>query len=334
MADNACSTDAFAADLTSGLAQLRPRGAVAATVLARVTAMLTGRLGHSVETRQVRTPAEVLTALTEVAPGSTVALAAGEYAFTQPLVLLDGVTLRGAAKGTTVIRSSAPDAAVVVLTGARVDLADFSLVLDTTVSSSGVVAGPAASVALTRVRISGAHIGADGLGGAGVQMSGTGTEGAGRGTTLEVTDSDLDHNGWTGIAVGGGHRVSVLRTQVTANGQCGVCFFGAASGSVQESTFTDNAVALGAAESAAPTWLGNVVTGGSVGAQLDGNAAATIDGLLVTGATKASIIFSGHSAGAISGATCRTSPYGIVVSDSATPTIGTITCPVARLASG
>ena len=81
-----------------------------------------------------------------MAPGSTVALAAGEYAFTQPLVLLDGVTLRGAAKGTTVIRSSAPDAAVVVLTGARVDLADFSLVLDTTVSSSGVVAGPAASV--------------------------------------------------------------------------------------------------------------------------------------------------------------------------------------------
>jgi hypothetical protein len=329
--DNTCPTDTFAADLTAGLTTLRPRGPIAASVLARVTAMLTGRLSRGVETRSATTSAEVLTALTEVAPGSTVVLAPGDYRFTDTLVLLDGVALRGAAKDTTTIHSSARDAAVVVLTGARVDLADLTLVLDPQVPASGVVAGPAATLAVSRVRITAAAAGSDGLGGAGIQMSGTGTEGSGRGTTLEVTDAQLDHNAWAGVAVGGGHRSSILRSQFTGNGQCGVCFFGTATGSVQDGTFADNTVALGATEAASPTWIGDTVTGGTIGAQIDGAATPTIQGLHVTGATRASIVYSGHSAGAITGAECRGSPFGLVVADTATPSIGTITCPVARL---
>jgi hypothetical protein len=76
--------------------------------------------------------------------------------------------------------------------------------------------------------------------------------------------------------------------------------------------------------------VGNSVTGGTVGVQLDGNAAPAIQDLTVKGASRAAVIFSGRSGGAISGATCTSVPYGIVVADTAAPTIGQVGCAVAR----
>ncbi|MEO7069459.1 MAG: right-handed parallel beta-helix repeat-containing protein, partial [Nostocoides sp.] len=179
-------------------------------------------------------------------------------------------------------------------------------------------------------QISGARTDTSGAGGAAVQMSGQGSDGAGRGTTLEVTDSQFDRNAWAGIAVGGAHRVSILKGVFSHNGQCGVCFLDTSSGSVQDSTFTDDTVGLGATGSSRPTWVANTVTGGTVGLQLDGTAAPTIDGVTVSGASRAAIIFSGHSGGAITHATCLRVSYGIVVSPTAAPTLGDNTCGVVR----
>ena len=49
-----------------------------------------------------------------------------------------------------------------------------------------------------------------------------------------------------------------------------------------------------------------------------------------TGASRAAVIFSGRSGGAITGVTCTSVPYGIVVADTAAPTLGESSCQVAR----
>ena len=325
-----CAVTAFRSDLETGLKAVPAQNPVAAAVLARLTASLTGQVAQQTTTRPV-TPTDDLTAvLAQLAPGSTVLLQAGTYTLRRTLVLLDGVTLRGSGRDTTVVRSSAADAAVVILTSARVEVSDLRIELDPGVPATGVVAGPQSSLALSSVTVSGATATKGGLGGAGVQMSGQATDHPSRATTLQVTDSAFDHNAWAGIAMGGGHRASVLRASFTANGQCGMCFLDASSGSVQDSRFADNLVGLGANGTASPTWVGNTITGGTVGVQLDGTTTPTIQRLTVTGALRAAVIFSGRAAGAIAMATCTSVPYGIVVADTAGPTLGDTTCSVAR----
>lgn len=325
-----CPTSTFTADLKSGLGAVPTHSAIAAAVLARLTAGLTGQAGWQAETRSV-TPADDLTqVLAQVAPGSTVILAAGTYPIARSLVLLEAVTVRGAGRDTTHLKASAPDAALVVMTAGLVEISDLRVELDPAVPASGIVAAPQSLLKLSSVSVSGATATPAGLGGAGVQMSGAATDRPSAATTLEVTDSQFDHNAWAGIAVGGGHRASVVRGSFTANGQCGVCFLDVSSGSVQDGRFTGDVVALGANGRATPTWLGNTITGGTVGVQLDGSAAPTIKDLSVTGASRAAVIFSGRSAGAIAGVTCTSVPYGIVVADTAAPTLGDTTCTVAR----
>jgi hypothetical protein len=161
-------------------------------------------------------------------------------------------------------------------------------------------------------------------------MSGAATDRPSPATTLEVTDSQFDSNAWAGIAVGGGHRASILRASFSSNGQCGACFLDVSTGSVQDSRFTGNLVGLGANGRTRPTWVGNTISGGTVGVQLDGDTTPTIQNLTVTGASRAAVIFSGRSGGAIAGATCASVPYGIVVADTAAPTLGDTSCKVAR----
>lgn len=325
-----CAITTFRSDLETGLKTVPAQSPVAAAVLARLTASLTGQVAQQTTTRSVTPTDDLTTVLAQLAPGSTVLLQPGTYSLSRTLVLLDGVTLRGSGRETTVVRSTAPDAAVVILTAGRVEVSDLRLELDPGVPATGVVAGPQSSLVLSAVTVSGATATKAGLGGAGVQMSGQAGDRPAGVTTLQVTDSSFDHNAWAGIALGGGHRASVLRASFTANGQCGMCFLDASSGSVQDSRFSDDLVGLGANGTASPTWVGNTVTGGTVGVQLDGSATPTIQNLTVTGASRAAVIFSGRATGAIAQATCTSVPYGIVVADTAAPTLGDTTCTVAR----
>jgi len=320
----------FTADLKRGLDAVPTHTAIAAAVLARLTSSLTGQAGRQAETRQVSPADDLGQVLAQLAPGSTLILQAGTYQVSRSLVILEGVTVRGSGRDTTVLKASAADAAIVVMTAGLVELSDLRLELDPAVPASGIVAAPQSLLKLSAMSVSGATATTAGLGGAGVQMSGSGIDGAARATTLEVTDAQFDHNAWAGIAVGGGHRASILRASFTANGQCGVCFLDVSGGSVQDSRFTGNVVGLGANAQARPTWVGDTVTGGTVGVQLDGDAAPTIQNLGVTGASRAAVIYSGRSGGAISGATCTSVPYGIVVANTAAPTLGETSCQVAR----
>jgi hypothetical protein len=325
-----CQSGTFKSDLEAGLNGVETHTAIAAAVLARLTAGLTGQVAQQAETRQLTPADDLAQVLAQVAPGSTLILQAGTYSITRSLVFLDGVTVRGAGRDTTQVKASAPDAALVVMTAGLVEISDLRIELDAAVPASGIVAAPQSLLKLSAMSVSGATATPAGLGGAGVQMSGSATDGPARATTLEVTDSQFDHNAWAGIAVGGGHRASILRGSFTGNGQCGACFLDVSSGSVQDSRFTDDVVALGANAQARPTWVGNTVTGGTVGVQLDGGATPTIQNLTVTGASRAAVIFSGRSGGALTGVTCTSVPYGIVVADTAAPTLGESSCQVAR----
>jgi hypothetical protein len=330
IAINHCPATQFSGDLERGLDGIHPSAPTARAVLARVRAALTGNVGQGARTLSVAATDSLSAVVTTAAAGSTLVLAAGTYVLTEPLVLLDGVVIRGAGVGRTVITGRAADAAVIVASQSRVELSDLTLALDRGVPASGIVAGPDASLVLTRVRESGARFGPGGAGGAGVQMAARATEGSGRGTTLEVTDSTFADNAWAGLVVSGGHRVSVVRSTFTGNRQCGACFLDSSTGSVERSTFTGDAVALGATGSARPTWVDNTVRGGAVGIQVDGAAAPTIERVRITGPSRAAVIFSGHAAGAITGATCTGVPFGIAVAATATPTLGTNACTLAR----
>ena len=329
MTQQKCSESDFSAHLQQGLDSIHPTGTIAKAVLARISATLMGRVGQSSETKSVRPTEDLGQALAEVAAGSTIDLQAGTYKLSDPLVLLDGVTIEGAGKAKTTIRSTAGDAAIVVATQARVELKGLALQLSGKGSASGVVAGASTRLVLTNVRISGARADKS-QGGAGVQMSAAAGQAAGTQTTLEVTGSQFDHNAWAGITLSGGHRVSIEKSTFSDNGQCGVCFLDASSGSVQHGTFTDNAVAVGVTGTAAPILLASTITGGTVGIQVAEKAKPIIDDVRITGAARAAAIFSGTSSGSVTHVTCVRDKFDIAIATTAAPTVGDNSCALVR----
>ncbi len=272
-----CDDPAFQASLEEGLDAIEPESAIPAAIWRRLSASLLGEVRQEAGEWALEPGADLHDAVARAAEGTTIVLPAGTLELDETLVLLQGVTLKGAGRDATTIRSTAPDAAVIVATAGLVRLEDLTLELAGQQAASGLVAGPSASVSLVTVRVAGAVAAADGVGGAGVYLSAEGDEGSGRGTTLEVTDALFERNQWAGITVAGGHRVSIRSAVFAGNGEVGILFLDSASGSVSASTFTDNRVALAASGSATPTWLSNTISGGSVGMQLDADAVPVID---------------------------------------------------------
>ncbi|MCU1440487.1 MAG: hypothetical protein JWP85_1484 [Rhodoglobus sp.] len=324
-----CDSDAFDAELEEGLASIEPEGPIASAVWRRVSASLLGTVRQATGEWVLVGGENLHDVVARAAEGTTVVLPAGTIDLDATLVLLAGITLRGAGRDATTIRSAASDAAMIVVTASVVRLENLTVEITGAQPASGLVAGPSASIALNGVRMAGAIAGDGGVGGAGVYLSAEGNEGSGRGTTLEVTDSVFERNAWAGVAVAGGHRVSIQSATFAGNGEVGLIFLDESSGSVSGSTFTDNTVGLAATGSATPTWLDSTVTGGSVGAQMDAAAAPIINGLTVRGSTSAAVIFGGASGGSIGGTVCDDVPYGIVISSTAAPTLGENVCTVA-----
>ncbi|MCU1581048.1 MAG: hypothetical protein JWO01_436 [Microbacteriaceae bacterium] len=325
-----CDPAAFGVELKKGLAAIERDGPLASAVWRRVSASLLGTARQKAGEWVLAAGENLQDVVARASEGTTVVLPAGTIDLDATLVLLEGITLRGAGRDATTIRSTASDAAMIVVTASVVRLENLTVELIGAQPASGLVAGPSASVALSGVRMAGAVAGVGGVGGAGVYLSAQGNAGSGRGTTLEITDSVFERNAWAGVAVAGGHRVSIRSATFARNGEVGLIFLDQSSGSVSGSTFTDNKVGLAATGSATPTWLASTVTGGSVGAQVDAAAAPVIDGLTIRGSTSAAVIFGGTSGGSIGGTTCDNVPYGIVISNTAAPTLGENGCTVAR----
>jgi hypothetical protein len=318
----------FDDDLAAGLAKIEHPGAVPDAVWRRLSATLLGTVGTKATETTLAGGTDLRDAVAGAASGSTIVLPKGITTLDATLVLLDGIALRGAGRDASVLRSGATEAAVLIAATGRVRFSDLSLQLVGTRPASGIVAGPQASVALTRVRVSGAKAGSDGTGGAGVYMSGRDAGRVRPDTTLEITDTELSGNGWAGLAVTGDGRVSIESATIAGNTRAGLVFLDHTSGSVAHSTLQGNGLGVAITGHATPTLASNIVTGGSVGVQVDASAAPVITGLRVTGTRKAAVIASGSARGWIGEVSCPGAPYGIVVSGAAAPTLKSNTCPL------
>ena len=326
-----CDDADFRTRLSAGLADIEPDGPVAGAVLRRVSATLFGEQKTGSDDWAVTSADDLLDVIARAAPDTTLVLPAGTWSLAETLVLMDGITLRGASVDDTRIQSAAPEVAVLVATAGLVRMQDLSLELVGTAPASGLVAGPSASIALSAVRVSGATAGGEGVGGAGVYLSTDGVGDASRGTTLEVTDGVFADNDWAGIAVAGTHRVSIESSRFTGNGDVGMLFLDGTAGSVNGSSFVDNGVGIAIAGTADPALLDTAISGGGIGVQADQNAEPVLQGLRISGSTTAAVIFGGASGGSISTSTCTDAAAGIVVSDGAAPTLGAGNeCRVAR----
>ena len=325
-----CDRGRFVDSLGRGLREVPARGAIAAAVLARLTATITGQVAATPVTREVATADQLRAALAEAPAGSTVRLAAGEIRLDDPLVILDGVTLVGAGQAATTLRTAAPDAGVLVLSTGRVELSGLTLARVPGTTGSGILTGTSVALVLTGVTVSGSRPSGASTGGAGVHLSAQSGDPAPGRTTLEVTGSTFADNAWAGIVVGGAHRVSIERSTFRGNGECGVCFLGSSDGSVSASEFAGNAVGLAAVGTSHPVVVDVTVTGGTVGVQADDTAAPTMQGVRVSGTSRAAFIFAGSSSGVLEDATCTKVPVGIGVGPQAAPTLTrTGTCSLA-----
>ncbi|KHK98313.1 hypothetical protein LK09_04615 [Microbacterium mangrovi] len=318
----------FDDDLATGLAGIPHEGTVRDAVWRRLSATLLGTVGDKAATTTLAAGQDLRDAVARAASGSTIVLPKGITNLDDTLVLLDGIAVRGAGRDASVLRSDAADAAVLIAAAGTVRFSDLSVRLVGARPASGIVAGPQASLALNRVRVSGAKAGSGGAGGAGVYVSGSDTGRVRTDTTLEVTESVLSGNGWAGLAVTGDGRVSIESATVADNTRAGIVFLDHASGSVAHSTMRGNGLGVAITGHASPALESNIVSGGSVGVQADSSAAPTIKGLRVTGTRKAALIMSGSARGWVGGVSCPGTPFGIVVAGSAAPTLESNTCPL------
>ena len=324
-----CDADRFEDELQTGLDQVRPEGAIATAVWRRVSATLLGRIPADTTERTLETGEDLAEVVAQIPEGGTLVLPAGTVEADDTVVLLDGVTLRGAGRDATVLRSSASDAAVLIAATGLVKVVDMTVEVAGPDPASAVVAGPWASLVLSGARVAGATI-ADGIGGAGVYLSAGADDVTGEQTTLEVTDTLFERNAWAGLAVTGRHRVSIEASRFAGNGEVGLLFMDATSGSVRSSTFADNTVGVAIAGTSSPTLLSTTASGGSVALQTDDSAAPTVDGMDIGGATTAAVILGGESGGWIGGVACHDVPFGIVVSSGAAPTMGPNSCALSQ----
>lgn len=321
IAANRCAQEFVSSGLTTKLAGIRTRGPIAAAVLSRLTASITGKVGPTPISREVAPGEDLVGVLAQVPAGSTVRLGVGEYHLSEPLVLLESVTIVGEGRDDSSIVSSAPDAAVLVLSPGRVELTGFSLVRAPGSAGSGIITGPAAALVLTGMRISGNRASATAQGGAAVHLSAQASDAVPRATTFEMTDSELVDNEWAGVAVSGAHQVSIESSSLVRNRECGICFLDRASGSVARSTFTDNGVGAAAVGTAHPVLIDDTFSGGEVGIQADEDAAPGLQGNTIRGVARAAVILTGRSGGTVEGTSCPSAPFGIVIGKQATPTL-------------
>jgi hypothetical protein len=325
-----CDLATFRDDFRTGLSKVRTRGPIARAVLLRLTASLTGTAEATARTVTVRARGDLPSRLAELAPGSVVRLSPGTYRLTESLALLQGVTLRGAGERRTVIETTAADAGVLVLTDGRVELRGLTLRHRGTTTGDLVVGGATASLVLTDARVAGARTSRNGQGGNGVLMTAAKGTTKNRGTTLQVTGSDLADNAAAGVLLTGGHVASIRRSRFSENRGCGVCFAGSSSGAVRSSVLTGNRVGVAVLDRARPLVAGLRVDGGLVGVQVSGRARPVVRDVAIGGVSRAAMIFADHARGRVDGADCHDVPFGIVVSGKALPYLGENSCTVAQ----
>jgi hypothetical protein len=323
-----CDQKVFRDDLVAGMRTLKTGGPVAHAVLLQLQSQTSGTPAPTT----VAPGGDLAAAVAAAAAGATITLQPGTYELSDTLVLLRGVTLKGAGRDSTTVRSASSDGVMLVLTGDAVELDALSLVHTGNAPGSVLSAAPTATLSLSGVRVAGARSDSAGGGGVGVLMAAgaAGQTGPARRTSLRMRDSEAADDAVGGVVVAGEHRADISGLTVQGSAQCGVCFLGTSDGTLADSRLSGNAAGLVVAGDARPAVSRISVDGGQVGVQVVDRAAPAVDAATVTGSTRAAFLFAGQTTGSITGSRCSGTPYGIVVTPQAAPTVLRDDCPVAR----
>jgi hypothetical protein len=346
-ADLGCGGQEYLDLLGSELEQLQPGTGVQRAVAGTFISGLLGGDDPSdpgASTIEVTTAAELDAASRVAGTGSTIELAAGDYAIAAPLVLLRGVTVIGAGADTTTITSTAPGAGVLVATRGTVTLQGLTVINDA--PSASVVAITRGGLTLQDATVAGGRRDADGNGGYGLILAPDTTLEVG---THTVTDTTFNDNDGGGILIDGPISPTLSGLEVNATTGCAVCWIGESSGTLEGATITGGDVGVRAEDTASPTIsevsatdaaVGAVVLGtstpsmsdvsfigGSVGIAVDGDAAPELVRVSLTDNTDIALRLGGTSTATVTDvAVTGDTGAGIGILDDAAPTItgGTI----------
>lgn len=341
-----CDEERADESLAEGLDGLRADGAVGELAVDAVKSSILGEW-PSLEEVAVAV-SDDLAAVVTVAPADlTLTLEAGDHTVSEPLVVGQGLELRGAGEDETRIESSADE--VVLLHGGSGRLRVEGLTLAHTGSGpASVLVVDDGSYELAGLRVTGGIAGEDGVGGAGIvlgpERDGEDAQRAPR-RVGDVERVEIDGNEGAGIIVRGAEAPQLTDVTVTGSGACGICFVDESAGEVRGSRLSDNEAGIVVGGRAAPEVAGsdiegnrrsglafeaegsgrfrdNVIAGnGDVGVMVSDRAGPELQGNEVRDHDEAGIVISATAVPGVRANTVSGSPIAIWLEGEAAPSV-------------
>lgn len=240
--------------------------------------------------------------------GSSVTLTEGTFELDATLFVPVGVTVRGAGAQSTLITSTAADAAMAVFGGASLAMSDLSIT-HTGSAPASVMLVFASSVDLDGVRLTGGVSGEEGIGGNGLLLTAAdldeapGTteadeaDSAGAGETPAssvVVNSEISDNAAAGIAITSDLTPTFTNNIIARNDVCGICYFDTSGGSARGNTIEGNVIGIRTGDRSAPNISENELANSTLAAVvIDGTASPTVFNNVLEGNAEVAIDIQG-----------------------------------------
>ena len=248
--------------------------------------------------------------------GSTVTLAPGTYDFVRPLIIQRDIALIGAGQEETTIRSSAGDAAIVVVGRGLLRTRDLTIEHTGAEQASVVVAfGRPVDVATTTLR--GGVADGEGAGGNALVLTddvfGGGEFDPDQPPSV-ISDTALEGNAGAGLVVDGALAPVVERTSIADNQICGACFFATASGVIEDSQFTGNSFGIQVGDQATVVARNNTVSANTVaGVVIVGQANVLLETNQIFDNVEAGIVIQEAASATVRENTVGAQPFGLSI---------------------
>lgn len=295
-----CDPRAFQAALHRAVDGVQGSGPLGRAVVAEVRDLVVAMPGPAA-TVTVEPGDDVAAAVHGAGPGAVVRLAAGRHELDEPLVTLRATSLVGEGSGRTTLVAGAAGSVLLHLGAVPLSLEGVALVHEGDEAASVVVVA-SGGYRLEDVELRGGVADDGRSAGWGLVLGGGDQElGAADDEVLQdVTVADNEAGGI--VAVDRAPEVAGLTA--TGNGGCGVCYLGAAGGSVTGGTLSSNLTGVSVAGTATPALVDVTITDNSeLGVLVEGTTAPTIEGATITANGPVGIAVTGDASVTVRGGT-------------------------------
>lgn len=248
--------------------------------------------------------------------GSSITFSAGTYDFVRPLIIQRDVAVLGAGQDATTIRSSAGDAAIVVVGRGLLRTRDLTIEHTGLEQASVVVAfGRPVDMAATTLR--GGVSDGEGAGGNALVL----TDDVFGGGEFDpdqpgsvIADTILAGNEGAGLVVDGALAPTLVESTVSDNAICGVCLFSAATGVIEASLIERNAFGIQVGDVSTLTARNNTVSTNTVaGVVIVGEANVVLETNTVLENVEAGIVVQEAGSAIVRGNTVGVQPFGLSI---------------------